>query len=76
MASCPVALTASAYISDLFFNLDHSDAKIIDKNGQFQAWDTDKMRVQARWFRDAIEYIMYEDPPSVDTILSDFYARV
>lgn len=77
MASvCPIRECISASISDLFFNLDHDDAKITDRDGTFQGWDTDKMRETARWFRDALDNIMYADPPTVDAILSDFYARI
>jgi hypothetical protein len=68
-------IAMAAYVSDLFFNLDHNDAKVTDEKGHFTGWDTDKMRQQARWFRNALDHIMMVDPPTVDSILSDFYGR-
>lgn len=64
------------HISDLFFNLDHSGAKITAPDGEFLGWDKDKMRAQARWFCEAIDYIGIMEAPSVDAILADFHARV
>ena len=71
-----VQKSINAHISDLFFNLDHSEAKITGPDGTFQGWDKEKMVSQARWFRDAIDVIMFQEPPSVGAILDDFYGRV
>ena len=65
-----------ADISDMFFNLDHSDAVTKDHAGNFVGWDRATMRRQAKWFVETIESISYREPPSVDAILADFYGRV
>jgi hypothetical protein len=70
-------MPSAAYVSDLFFNLDHDDAKIYDTKRQFLGWDREKMIERARWFRTALDHIMeVGDPPTVEAILIDFYARV
>jgi len=40
----------NAFESDLFFNLDHDEAKVTDCKGQFERFDDDKLHAQAAWF--------------------------
>lgn len=64
----------SSYISDLFFNLDHSGAKVMQKD-KFSHFDETQMTEQARWFAEAIYAI---GGPDLDptSLLTDFYKRL
>jgi hypothetical protein len=64
-----------ADISDLFFNLDHDDAKVM-VDGKFDHYDGTKMLEQATWFVGCIERIAYVYAPSTDQLLMDFYGRL
>lgn len=70
-----IATDINPDISDLFFNLDHDDAKIME-DGKFVGWDDDKMRERATWFVGCIERFAYVYAPSVEQVLEDFYGRV
>lgn len=62
------------HVSDLFFNLDHDDARLME-NGHFVNFDDEKMLEQAEWFARSIGHIggpVYQPAE----IVADFYARV
>jgi hypothetical protein len=70
-------MPSAAYVSDLFFNLDHDDAKIYDTKRQFLGWDTrEDDRTGTLVPHGARPHHEVGDPPTVEAILIDFYARV
>lgn len=67
--------TINAYVSDLFFNLDHSEAVKRTKKNVFDGYDEDMMTQQAVWFCDAIAKIGGEQY-TPDQIIADFQNRL
>lgn len=72
-------LETDAILSDLFFNLDHDDAKTYAYDGTgrkcFDDWDKSKMHAQALWFSECVRKLTGTHL-SPAAILEDFYGRV
>lgn len=61
-------------ISDLFFNTDLSDTRIMEK-GQFVGYDEEKMKTEAALFLACLDRLGVATP-SVEDMISDYFARV
>ena len=70
----------NAFTSDLFFNLDHSEAVRNDSKGRFVEYDAAAMLQQAQWFLDALDNIMccacHNVLPTAAELVADFLRRV
>ena len=62
-----------ADISDLFFNTDHGNARIV-KHGKFLGWNESELRENARMFIQTL-WRLGVRPPSQEALLRDFYRR-
>jgi hypothetical protein len=62
-------------ISDIFFNLDHSEANMADKKGNFAGYNAQKLLEQAQWLVDALSLFTSNVPTATD-IVADFNARL
>lgn len=68
-------MSINPYVSDLFFNLDHSSSIKKDDHGNFVSYDDISLMETAKWFCDAINSISNETV-SQNEIVQDFYDRL
>ena len=62
-------------ISDLWFNHDHSECKIII-GGQFAGYDIGNLMDEAQAFRSTLTLAGLSSVPSAKELVEDFYARM
>jgi hypothetical protein len=67
-------MRVDCHVSDLFFNLDHDEARVVEK-GHFVRFDDTKMLEQADWFTKSIEAIGGPITAPAD-LVADFHARL
>jgi hypothetical protein len=63
------------FISDLWFNTDHSASVIKDQKGRFDGWDFEKMKEDADSFRLCMSGLGIITPRS-DKLIEDLLARL
>lgn len=65
----------SSDISDLFFNLDHSNNREY-KDGLYHGWDDEKLNKEAEWFLASLRRLGVGCLPSNADLITDFKKRV
>lgn len=66
--------TIDGNVSDLFFNLNHSDNAVYE-DGKFSHYDDEKLNEEAKWFCSAIARIGGPSYEPAD-VIADFYKRL
>lgn len=70
----PRPLRVDANISDLFFNTDLSNTRIMER-GQFVDYDEDKLKEEAQMFLSSLDRLGVATP-SVEELIADYYGRI
>lgn len=68
------------HVSDLFFNLDKSNAELRDSSGNFEGYDRDKLLTEAEFLVDCLYHVNMKaldiSNESLDRIVDNFLNRV
>lgn len=62
-------------LSDLFFNIDIDDARVIEK-GRFVGWNEERLREEAETLLGRLERLGVGGLPGPDELVRDFLGRV
>lgn len=65
----------NTHVSDIFFNMDHSEAEITDSDGHYVRHDPDALLRSALMLRDALAGLGVDAGEPTD-IVNDFIARL
>ena len=63
-------------ISDLFFNHDVADARVMGKTGRFVAWNRQKLLVEAESVIACLRGLGLSDLPTPAALVDDFLGRI
>ena len=69
-------MSINTFVSDLFFNMDHSGAQLYDaETDAFAGYDTSKLHETATWVSEGLEKV-FGMPVTPGDLVDDFLARM
>lgn len=63
-------------VSDLFFNTDLNQAKLIDNKGRFAGWNEPILKSEAFTFLECLGNLKVSGLPSCEALVKDFLERI